>query len=85
MSNNGWTMLMPIVLPIAYIFIKDWNIMIDKIKKTILYHHMSFSSSEIIRHLLVYPNNLFLTNGILLQPHAKVLYHILLRYKETAI
>ena len=64
--HDHWIVLVPILLPIVYICIKDWTITINKLKKQILYHHlmgqtMSFSSSEIIRHLLVYPNTLFFT------------------------
>ena len=64
--HDHWTVLMPILLPIVYICIKDWTITINKFKKQILYHHlmgqtMSFSSSEVIRHWLVYPNLYFFT------------------------
>jgi hypothetical protein len=59
--GNLWTLLMPIFLPVLYIFIKDWNLSIDKDKILALYQHMtgqvmSFSSTEIIRHFIVSPN-----------------------------
>ena len=62
--GNLWTLLMPILLPVLYIFIKDWNLSIDKDKILALYQHttgqiMSFSSTEIIRHFIVSPNQNF--------------------------
>ena len=73
-----WTMLIPLLLPIVYIFIKDWNIVLDKVKQQTLYHHLmgqvfSFSSSEIIRHMLVHPNSLFFGKCNLTEPACQTL------------
>ena len=60
-TDNLWTLLMPIFLPVIYIFIVDGSFTLDPKKIKSLYQHctgqiMSFSSSEIIRHFIVSPN-----------------------------
>ena len=60
-TENIWALLMPILLPIVFIFIKDGNLNFDKDKIIALYQHttgqvMSFSSTEVMRHFIVSPN-----------------------------
>ena len=60
-TDNLWTLLMPIFLPVVYIFIVGGSFTLDSQKIKSLYQHctgqiMSFSSSEIIRHFIVSPN-----------------------------
>ena len=60
-TDNLWTLLMPIFLPVVYIFIVEGSFTLDPKKIKSLYQHctgqiMSFSSSEIIRHFIVSPN-----------------------------
>lgn len=60
-TDNLWTLLVPILLPILYIFLMDNTFQLDHTKIKALYQHctgqiMSFSSSEIIRHFIVSPN-----------------------------
>ena len=63
-TDNVWTLLMPILLPIVYIFFVDGKFALDEKKIKSLYQHctgqiMSFSSSEIIRHFIVVPSSDF--------------------------
>ena len=58
------TWLWPMLLPVVFIFVRDWNLQLDREKLLALYHHatgqtMSFSSTEIIRHFIVSPDNAF--------------------------
>lgn len=60
-TENMWILVMPILLPIIYIFLIDGSFTLDRNKLMALYQHctgqiMSFSSSEIIRHFIVSPN-----------------------------
>ena len=59
--ENIWSLLLPILIPILYIFIKDGNFYFDKDKLLALYQHatgqvMSFSSTEVMRHFIVFPD-----------------------------
>ena len=63
-EGEAWTWLWPMLLPVAFIFVRDWNLQLDREKLSALYHHatgqvMSFSSTEIIRHFIVSPDDAF--------------------------
>lgn len=60
-TENTWALIVPILLPILYIFLKDGNLNFDKDKMLALYQHatgqvMSFSSTEVMRHFIVSPS-----------------------------
>lgn len=63
-EGEAWIWLWPVLLPVAFLLVKDWNLELDREKIVALYHHasgqaVSFSSTEIIRHFIVSPNQAF--------------------------
>ena len=63
-SDFTWQLALPILLPLLFIVIKDWNLMLDQDKIVSIIQHFtaqitSFLSTEVIRHFIVAPDGNF--------------------------